>query len=302
VVPEIGKAQVLEGFDAAGKPRTRPPKRPITLRHLLTHSAGFAYEFWNADIGRYQEVMGVPGIITCENAALTTPLLFDPGERWEYGIGIDWAGKMVEAVSGKRLGVYLRDNLLGPLGMNDTGFKITPSMRSRLAKIHQRGKDGKLTPTDLEIPQQPEFEMGGGGLYSTVGDFQKFIRLILHQGKANGHQLLKPETVALMSRNNMGDVRVSRMKTVMPDATLDVEFFPGVPKTWGLSFMINEAPAPTGRSAGSLAWCGLINTYFWIDPAKGVGGIYLTQILPFFDTKSLPLFLEFEKTVYQSLA
>jgi methyl acetate hydrolase len=299
IVPEIGAIGVLAGFDASGQPRTRPPKRAITLRHLLTHTAGFGYEIWSDDVVKYQTAKSIPGIITCEKKALTTPLLFDPGDRWFYGINIDWAGKMVEAVSGKRLGAYLQENLLGPLGMTSTAFKITPAMRERLAKIHQRGADDKLTPLmDLEIPQEPEFDMGGGGLYATVGDYLRFVRLILNRGKAGGAQLLKPETVDLMTRNNMGDSRVSLLETVLPDLSHDAEFFPGVEKTWGLSFQINAAKAPTGRPAGGLMWAGLANSYFWIDPATGIGGAYLTQILPFADKKSLPLYYEFEKAFY----
>lgn len=302
VIPYLGEVEVLEGFDSAGKPRTRKPKRDITMRHLLTHTAGFSYEIWNADIIKYQTAMGVPGITGCENKALTTPLLFDPGERWDYGINIDWAGKMVEATSGKKLGEYLKDNVLGPLGMDSTAFFITPAMRERLARIHHRGPDGSLTPDmALEIPQQPEFEMGGGGLYGTAGDYAKFVRLMLNQGRSDrGEQVLKPETVAQMSKNAMGDCKVGLLRTAIPPLSNDAEFFPGIEKQWGLSFMINNAPAPTGRSAGSLAWAGLANTYYWIDQAKGVGGVYATQILPFADTKSLPLFHAFEKAVYDA--
>ena len=302
VIPYLGEVEVLEGFDAAGKPRTRKPRRDITLRHLLTHTAGFSYEIWNADIIAYQTAMGVPGITGCENKALTTPLLFDPGERWDYGINIDWAGKMVEATSGQKLGQYLKDNVLGPLGMDSTAFFITPAMRERLARIHHRGPDGSLAPDmALEIPQQPEFEMGGGGLYGTAGDYAKFVRLMLNQGRSDrGEQVLKPETVAQMSKNAMGDCKVGLLRTAIPPLSNDAEFFPGVEKQWGLSFMINNAPAPTGRSAGSLAWAGLANTYYWIDQAKGVGGVYATQILPFADTKSLPLFHAFEKAVYDA--
>jgi methyl acetate hydrolase len=247
-------------------------------------------------------VMGVPGITGCENKALTTPLLFDPGERWDYGINIDWAGKMVEAVSGKKLGQYFRDELLGPLGMDSTGFFITPTMRERLAKIHHRGADGTLAPDlALEIPQAPEFEMGGGGLYSTAGDYLKFVRMMLNEGKSDrGQPVLKPETVAAMSKNAMGATKVTLLKTAIPPLSNDAEFFPGIDKQWGLSFMINNAAAPTGRSAGSLAWAGLANTYYWIDQKKGVGGVYVTQILPFADSKSLPLFYAFEKAVYSN--
>jgi CubicO group peptidase (beta-lactamase class C family) len=299
-VPELASVEVLDGFDAAGKPRTRKPKRPVTLRHLLTHTAGFSYEIWSGEIQRCQQAHNIPGIISCENAALRTPLLFDPGERWEYGIGIDFVGKAVEAATGKKLSAALKENLLEPLSMRDTAFKITPSMRERLAKIHQRGDDDRLTPVlDLELPQEPEFEMGGGGLYGTAGDYLKFVRMILNGGRANGTQVLKPETVKAMATNHIGDVLVGPLKTAIPPLSNDVDVFPGIPKKWGLSFLINTAQAPTGRSAGSLAWAGLANTYFWIDPSKGLGGVYLTQVLPFADKKSLPLCGEFETTVYR---
>jgi methyl acetate hydrolase len=303
VVPALAEAGVLDRFDDAGRPVTRPPARPVTLRHLLTHTAGFSYEFWQQPIIRYQEATGTPGIVTCEDRALTTPLLFDPGERWEYGISIDWAGKMVEAASGQKLGAYLQRNLFEPLGMRDTGFRITDDMRRRLAKIHQRGGDDRFEPQlELEIPQDPEFEMGGGGLYGTIQDYAKFVRMILNRGRADGQQLLKPETVQMMSTNQMGACRVGMLKTAMPPLSNDAEFFPGMPKTWGFSFMINTERAPTGRNPGSLAWAGLANSYFWIDPAAGIGGVYATQVLPFADKKALPLFLAFEKAVYDQLS
>lgn len=301
ILPELDKVQVLQGFDTLGEPVLRAPTRPITLRHLLSHTAGFGYEIWNEEIGHYQEKTGTPGITTCENAALSTPLLFEPGERWNYGINIDFAGKMVEAVSGQTLGQYLKQNVFEPLGMTDTAFRITPSMRERLAKIHERKENGSLAPVEIEIPQEPEFEMGGGGLYGTVGDYLRFVRMLLNQGRVGGRAFLKPETVAAMSTNQMGDCRVALLKTAKPGLSNDAEFFPGMEKTWGLSFMINTEPAPTGRSAGSLAWAGLANTYYWIDQTKGVGGVYATQILPFADVKSLPLFLDFETAVYRNL-
>jgi len=300
-VPYLASVQVLEGFDTSGAPRTRLPKRPITLRHLLTHTAGFGYPIWNAEVKRYYEVMTLPAPGSCQMAAWRVPLLFDPGERWNYGINLEWAGKAVEAVSGKKLGVYFREHLLDPLGMNDTAFKITPSMRERLARLHERGDDGTLSAIEFEVPQEPESEMGGGGLYSTARDYLKFVRMILNRGRGPNGQVLKPATVDLMSRNHMRELRVTAMKTMMPSRSNDVELFPGVPKTWGLTFMINEQRAPTGRSPGSLCWAGLSNCYFWIDPAKQVGGVYVTQIFPFGDRKSLPLYLEFESAVYRSM-
>ena len=299
--PALAEAKVLDGFDAAGAPILRPPKREITLRHLLTHSAGFSYDFWNNDIIRCMEAAGTPPIISCQDAALATPLTFDPGEGWDYGINIDWVGKMVEAASGKRLGQYMQDHLFAPLRMADTAFRIRDDMRSRMAKIHQRGELGGLEPQlELEIPQDPQFEMGGGGLYSTAIDYLKFVRMIIDEGWANGQQILKPETVAMMSRNQMGELRVRPLRTAMPSLSNDAEFFPGMPKTWGLSFMINEEEAPTGRPAGSLSWAGLANSYYWIDRRNGIGGVFITQILPFADVKALPLYLAFEKAVYDS--
>ena len=151
------------------------------------------------------------------------------------------------------------------------------------------------------MPQEPEFEMGGGGLYATMGDYLKFVRMLLNDGQGSGNQVLKPETVTLMSQNAMGENKVTMLKTIAPDLSNDAEFFPGMPKSWGLSFMINDQDAPTGRPAGSLAWAGLANTYFWIDRTNGVGGVYMTQIFPFANEQSLPLFYAFEKAVYQSL-
>jgi methyl acetate hydrolase len=295
VLPELARVQVLEGFDTDGKPLLRAPRRAITLRHLLTHTSGFAYDIWNPDIGHYMEATGTPGIISCTNAALSLPLVADPGDRWEYGISIDWAGKAVEAVSGLTLDRYMHDNLLAPLGMTDTAFKIGESQRKRLARIHARTQDG-LVSTDTELPQAPEFHMGGGGLYSTVGDYLRFAQMILNRGTFAGAQVLRPETVAAMSRNAMGNLVCNPMKTAAPGSSHDVDFIAGM--KWGLSFLINPQTLPTGRSAGSLAWAGLANSYYWIDPVRQVAGVYATQILPFFDPKAVQAFEAFETAVY----
>ena len=301
VVPELAQAQVLEGFDASGKPKLRPPRRAMTLKHLLTHTAGFSYEIWRADIVKYQEATGTPGITTCEHAALMTPLLFDPGERWDYGINIDWVGKMIEAVSGQKLGDYLQQNVFAPLGMSSTSFKLSPSQRARLASVHTRGADATLAPFPFEIPQEPQFQMGGGGLYGTAQDYLRFTQMLLHRGTFNGNQVLRPETVHTMSQNHIGDLDCVALKTVAPTLSHDANFFPGMQQKWGLSFLINTTQTPQGRSAGSLAWAGLANTFFWIDPTKRVTGVFLTQILPFFDPKAITLFRHFEAAVYQSL-
>ena len=297
--PELARVQVLEGFDASGAPRLRAPKRPITLRQLLTHTAGYGYGMWSVPLARYMQLMDLPGTATCENAALRLPLLFDPGEGWNYGINIEWVGKVIEGASGMTLGACLRDNVFGPLGMDSTGFRITPSMRTRLSSVHERDARGVLVAGEYEVPQSPEFELGGGGLYSTAPDYATFMRMILNHGVGNGTRILKSETLDLMCRNQIGDLRLERMVTTNAARSNDAEFFPGVPKSWGFGFMINHHTAPTGRSAGSLAWGGLSNCYFWIDPVKRIAGVYLTQILPFADTKSLPMYLDFETAIYR---
>ncbi len=298
ILPQLRRVQVLEGFDAEGAPRLRAPKRGITLRHLLTHTAGYAYNMWNGDVARYMELTATPSILTCQNAALALPLIADPGEKWEYGISIDWAGKAVEAVSGQTLDKYMRENLLQPLGMNDTTFKIGDAQRRRLATIYSRTPAG-LVPAGLVIPQDPEFHMGGGGLYSTVGDYLKFARMILHGGILNGARVLRLETVTAMSHNAMGNLVCNAMKTFAPEFSHDVDFLAGM--KWGLSFMINPQQMPTGRSPGSLAWAGLANSYFWIDPARKVAGVYATQVLPFFDEKAARAYEGFETAVYEAL-
>ncbi len=299
--PQLGQARVLTGFDAAGQPITRAPKRQLTMRDLLTHTSGFGHETWSADVQRAQAAWDIPRIGSGRKAALRAPLLFDPGERWQYGIGIDWTGVLIEAASGQTLGAYLHEHVLAPLHMHSTAFRLTPALRDRLAKVHQRDPDGGLRAIDFEVVQEPEFELGGGGLYSTAGDYLRFVRCILNGGTLDGARLLANDTVRDMARNQIGSLRVQPMKTALPAMSNDAEFFPGTPKTWGLGFQINEDATPTGRPAGGLMWAGLPNCFFWIDLTGGVGGVLLTQILPFADPKAVKLFEGFETAVYASL-
>ena len=298
-LPELADVKLLTGWDSSGQPLLQAPKAQITLRQLLTHTAGFTSDIWNMDSARYLKTMNLPRAGSGKKIALSVPLTFEPGTRWEYGINIDWVGQVIAAVSGMRLGEYIQKNITEPLGMTSTGFRISPSMRTRLATVHQRDTvTGMLSTTPFEVPQDTEFDPGGGGLYSTAGDYLRFTRMILNQGRGNGHQLLKPETVALMSKNAMGPLRVSLLRTQNPAASLDAEFFPGIEKSWGLTFMINEQQAPTGRSTGSLAWAGLPNAFFWIDPKKDLAGVILMQLLPFVDPHAIGLFTAYEKAVY----
>jgi CubicO group peptidase (beta-lactamase class C family) len=301
VLPDLAAPLVLEGFDDRGEPRLRPAKTAITLRHLMTHTAGFCYDMWNAEMVKYLEKTGTPGITTCKNAALKTPIMSEPGTRWEYGTNIDFVGKAVEAASGKNLDAYLRDHLFAPLGMTDTGFRLADTQRNRLVAMHVRAPDGSLSPIPFEVEQNPEFHMGGGGLYGTAGDYIKFTQMILNQGRGNGNQVLKPETVATMGQNHIGELEMTRMTSAVAFATNDVDLYPGMVKKWGLSFLINSAKTPEGRSPGSLAWAGLANTYYWIDPSRDVTGVILMQLLPFADGKCLEAFAGFERGVYAGL-
>jgi methyl acetate hydrolase len=306
ILPDLATPQVLDGFNDKGEPNLRPAKGEITLRQLLTHTAGFTYDIWDANTLQYNKYADLPGIISCKNAALRTPLAFDPGTRWEYGINIDFVGKAVEAVSGQNLAVYLREHLFQPLGMKDTDFIIGSDQKGRLVTVHARKPDGALEPMEFGIPQEPEFFMGGGGLYGTARDYIAFLQMLLHDGKYNGTQVLRPETVAQMSKNNMGDIKIAFLKTAIPSASPDVDLpqmFPGDDLKWGLSLLISTKQGPAGRSAGTLSWCGLANnTYFWVDPAKRIAGVVCTQILPFVDPRVMSLYSQFESGVYKAIS
>jgi len=301
VLPELSAPQVLEGFDDAGAPRLRPAKRPITLRHLLTHTAGFGYEFDDADVVRYVKATSTPSTSTGKLAALRLPLMFDPGDRWEYGINIDWVGRAVEAVSGLPLAVYFRQHIFVPLGMPDTDYVISAPQRSRLVSVHQRKEGGSLEPTEPKDPPWREFWSGGGGLYSTGRDYLVFLQMLMHQGRFNGAQLLRPQTVALMGQNQIGDIRAGLWKTTNPQFTNDLDFFPGMACKWGLGYMLTPQPGPNGRSAGSVTWGGIFNTYYWLDPHKRIAGVFLSQLLPFADHKAVALYGEFESGIYGGL-
>jgi len=298
-VPELGTLQVIEGFDDHGEPRLRAPKRDLTTRMLLTHTAGFGYDFFNRHYCRLATEKGQPSVISATKNSLMTPLLFDPGDQWEYGSNMDWCGQVVEAIAGKRLGEAFEERIFAPCGMRDTSFEITPSMRPRLAGMHQRNADGSLTPIDFELPPNPEIHMGGHGLYASIGDYMRFIRMWLNDGEGEHGRVLGADTVQMAARNHLSGQTVTGLPGVIPTLSNDAEFFPGMPKGWALSFMINDEPAPTGRPAGALAWAGLANLFFWIDRQNGLGGFWATQILPFGDPTSFVGYLDFETAAYR---
>jgi methyl acetate hydrolase len=293
-LPEIGDLKVLEGFGADGHPILRRPAREITTRMLLTHTAGLAYDFFSGDYVRFMQATGTPSPFSGRRAALNTPLLFEPGERWHYGSNIDWCGQIVEAIAGQRLGEVFEKRIFTPLGMHDTNFRLHKGLQPRLATLHDRHADGSLTRSAFSLPAEPEVDMGGHGLFGTVGDYMKFIRMWLNQGRGDHGRVLKPETVALALSNQMGDLKVQPMQGMVPALANDAEFFPGMPKSWGYSFMINDEDTPMGRPAGAAAWAGLANLFYWIDHRNGFGGFWATQIIPLGDLTSIVGFFEME--------
>jgi len=301
-LPELAAPRILEGFAADGSPRLRPARRAIKVRHLLTHTSGYTYSIWSDMLGQYQKATGTPDIATCHNAAFTAPLEFEPGERWEYGISMDWVGKLIEAVTDQSLEIYFRENVFAPLGMQNSGFLIGSAQKRRVATLHTRRADGGLDPAPFEMPQRPEFFMGGGGAFSTPRDYMALLQALLNKGALNGRRILRPETVAMMMQNQIGDLTVHEMRSAQPSFSLSFDQFDGQPHKWGFSFDINTLPGPNGRSAGSVSWAGLLNCYFWLDPKREVTGALFTQLLPFFDERAIKLYGEFERGLYAGLS
>jgi CubicO group peptidase (beta-lactamase class C family) len=288
-LPELRGRQVLDGYGADGRARLRPPVRPVTLRHLLTHTSGLCYSRWDAEALRWERSTGVA-------KDSTQPLLFDPGTRWQYGQGIDVAGRLVEAASGATLEAYFQKHILGPLGMRDTSYVLPPEKFDRVVSSYTRQPDGALQPAPRRQPQAPRSFNGGGGLYSTAPDYAKFMQAILRGGEG----LVSRETYALMATNQIGGARAGVLKSTDPAFSSDLDIHPGSVDRHSLAWVINPEPHKGGRSAGSFAWAGALNTYFWIDPAADRCGAILMQYLPFADREAISLFGEFERAVYAS--
>src|SRR5205807_2843035 len=241
--PELAHVQVFDGFDAStGKAKLRPPEALLTVRQLLTHTSGFAYEFFDPELQRYVATGAVPSARQGDDGFLKAPLMFDPGSRWEYGISTDWLGKLVEKISGQSLEDYFHQHIFAPLGMIDTFFNVPAEKQARVAALYQRQSDGNLQ----QAPSQPltpvRFFSGGGGLYSTASDYVKFMRMVLNGGNLGSAHILKSKTVALMGRNQIGDLNVVALKSMAPQLAKDSIHMPGSPDKFGLGFGINTKP------------------------------------------------------------
>ncbi len=299
ILPEFAKIQVIDGFDG-DTPRLRAPKSRATIRQLATHTSGFAYEFWNADVPRWMEKTGHPTILSGLKASLFYPMVCDPGTRWRYGIGIDWLGQVVEAVDGRRIDTFCQDEVFGPLGMTSTAFECEGALAARLAAVSARGEDGAFAPFDLSPPSHPEFYAMGHSLYSTAGDYMRFMRMFLNTGALEGHRVLSQQGVRTMVANQIGNVRVGKLVSVVPPVTADFEAFPGMPKSHSFGFMRMEQDVSDMRSAGSQGWAGILNTHFWFDPAKDIAATIMTQTVPFAEAPFMAVYEQFERAVYAS--
>jgi methyl acetate hydrolase len=294
ILPEFGSMQVLDGFDG-DSPRLRSPRVQATVRHLATHTSGLEYEFWNADIARYVGLTEHPGMLTGLKAALHYPMASDPGTRWGYGMGIDWLGLVVEAVDGRRIDAFCQTEIFDPLGMTSTMFEMDPG---RLAGLVIRGEDGVLAPFDLAPPPQPEVYGMGHALYSTAPDYMRFLRMILNKGVLDGNRVLSEASVAVMQADQMQGLTFQKMVTAVPPITADFDPFPDSEVTHSFGFLRNEADIPGRRAAGSLGWAGVCNTHYWIDPARDVAAVFMTQSLPFAEPRVMRAYAAFERGVY----
>jgi methyl acetate hydrolase len=290
-LPQLAAPKVLKGFDAAEKPILAPATQPITLRRLLTHTSGFAYPFCSPLLARYQAAVGQSDP---RGEPADAVLVFEPGQGWQYGIGIDWADRLIEAVSGESFDAYMRRRMFTPLGMDDSGFFLSDEQRARLASMHARTPDGGLAPIPFGMPPTRYFGMGGGGLYSSPSQYLRFLDSLL----GIGPPLLKwAHLEALCAIETEGD-SVGVLESAQPQTSNTFDPFPGAAKAWTLGFVANLAPGPNGRAAGSLAWAGLSNCYYWLDRASGAAGVMCAQFLPFADPRALAAFGAFERAVY----
>ena len=291
-LPEFAKLSVLESFDAAtGAYRLRPATKAVTVRHLLTHTSGLGYPFTDPTTRDFKPRAG--------EEYRVGPLVFEPGERWLYGTSTDWVGRLVERISDQSLEDYFRQHVFTPLGMVDTFYFVPKEKEARLVTVNRRIADGSIARESVQPPTSGFTPIGGGGLSSTAHDYLRFTRALLNGGELDGARILSAGTVALMGQNHIGALGVPAQKTAIPERSDDFSFIAHGRDKWGLGFLITADAVPGKRSAGSLSWGGINNTYYWLDPTRGITGVILTQFLPFADRKALALYDVFERGVYQ---
>jgi len=290
LVPEVAQAQVLEGFDGE-TPILRPARTPITLRHLLTHSAGFGYEGWNTDLQRYWRLKGLPRIPGSPDDLRAVPLVFEPGSSWHYGINLEVAGLAMERATGRPLADLIASEITVPLGMHDTSFLPGPAHQARTMALHRREADGGIVPMEMPFPTALPFAYGGGGLFSTAADYILFLQAVMKGA------LLSPALHAEFIRPQLpANPIVGQLRSCDPRSN-DFDPFPGTASSWSLGFLVNAQPTAAGRSPYSLCWGGIFNTYYWIDLTRGTCGVVMTQLAPFADQGVLDVVAAYEAAI-----
>jgi methyl acetate hydrolase len=286
--------RVITAFNATdGSYETRPAKRAMTIRHLLTHTSGIGYGFSSPIVARLEQ--------DTQKREWEIPLLHDPGEKWTYGASTVVLGLIVEKVTGSSLEAYFQERIFRPLGMLDTSYTVAPNKQSRVPTRHDR-KNGLLQERPRSpIVATPPFE-GDGGLFSTAQDYGLFMRMLLNGGRLGSVRLLTEKSVQQMGENQIGTIFVQLQPAANPLLTKPFPLGAGRDR-FGLGFQIasREDGDPKYRSPGSLSWAGLFNTEFWIDQRRHVAGVMMMQILPFYDDGAIRALRDFEQIVYQHL-
>ena len=296
ILPEFGQLPLLDGFDG-DVPRLRAPATQATVRQLMTHTAGLGYFFSNDKLHRWHPLSGAPTVLSGLKRSLYAPLVNDPGTAWEYGVNTDWLGLVVEKITGQNLGLVLRERIFDPLGMSDSSFMPSDAQSARLLRVMQRQADGSLAPAESEMLAPAEWDAGGHGSYGTVQDYANFVLAWLNDGAG----VLQPATARMALQNHIGAIQLPAvMKSMEPALSNDVPSLP-VAQGWGLGFHLTLTDLPGMRSRGSADWAGIYNSYYWIDRSKGIAGVLMTQLLPFFDLRVVQTLVGFETAVYQQV-
>ncbi len=296
ILPAFADMKVLDGWDGEA-PRLRPPARQATLHQLLTHSAGLEYPHWNRPIRDFVARTGHPIAPSGKRQGLMCPMATDPGIRFGYGAGIDWAGEMVAAVSGQPVDTFLKEALFEPLGMGDTDVEVRAHMAGRLPPVMRRSGTG-FERTEAAPPAGPEFYGMGHCLYSTAPDYLRFLRMLLNGGSLDGVRILSAASVETMLADHLAPLRFRPMITANPSLSADFDPFPGLDAGHSLGFLRVAEDVPGRRRAGSQSWAGILNTHCWLDPESGLTALLMTQTLPFVEPRFMATWEAFEHAVY----
>lgn len=297
IIPAFDALQVLDGFDG-DVPRLRSPSRRATVRNLMTHTSGLTYDAFQGDLLRYGASTGIPMPSSGLMASFESPMVTDPGERFTYGMSTDWTGRVLETITGKPLAEIIRERVAGPLELRDLAFTLDAEQTRRLAPVQLRQGEGSFSIMEFEWPAKPEFHSAGHGLYATAADYMAVQELFLHGGEHNGVRLLEPETVTMMTSDELGKlgIQMDRLASARPDFSHDLVPRPNV--SWGLDIEITTADMPGLRPAGSFGWCGTFNNYYWVDPRNGIAAALHMSYLPLFDPAAMDLYERFERAIY----